>query len=134
MSYGKLTEQEQYWKQQVDEMLRRASEVDEEGRGGQHRTNALPVELAGAQSRLKRLEQASTNWNKRRCSDWKRQNGGGPAVGNAAARAREKSRGSTRRNATSRGSGITGRYKTRLAPHEPRISPTLIRAGCMTTD
>ena len=59
MSYGRLTEQEQYWKQQVDEMLRRASEVDEEeGRGGQHRTNALPAELAGAQSRLKRLEQA----------------------------------------------------------------------------
>jgi hypothetical protein len=58
VSYGKLTEQEQYWQQQVDEMLRRASAVDEEeGRGGQ-RTAALPAELAGAQSRLKRLQEA----------------------------------------------------------------------------
>ena len=29
MSYGKLSEQEQYWRQQVDELLRRAREVDE---------------------------------------------------------------------------------------------------------
>src|SRR2546422_10309688 len=58
VSYGKLTEREQYWQQQVDEMLRRASAVDEEeGRGGQ-RTAALPAELAGAQSRLKRLQEA----------------------------------------------------------------------------
>jgi transposase len=59
MSHGKLSEQEQYWTQQIDEMLRRASETDEEeGRGGQHRSDALPIELARAQSRLKRLEQA----------------------------------------------------------------------------
>lgn len=59
MSYGKLSEQEQYWKQQVDEMLRRACEMDEEeGRGGQQRGEKLPAELAQAQSRLKRLEQA----------------------------------------------------------------------------
>jgi transposase len=58
VSYGKLAEQEQYWQQQVDEMIRRASEVDEEeGRGGQ-RTAALPAELAGAQSRLKQLQEA----------------------------------------------------------------------------
>ncbi len=89
MSYGKLTEQEQYWKQQVDEMLRSASEVDEEeGRGGQHRTNALPAELAGAQSRLKRLEQAKRELEEealQRLEDAKRS---GPAVGNAAARVR----------------------------------------------
>lgn len=59
MSYEKLCEQERYWKQQVDEMLRRAGEVDAvEGQGGQPHADALPVELAGAQSRLKRLEQA----------------------------------------------------------------------------
>ncbi len=59
MSYEKLNEQEQYWKQQVDEILRRAGEVDEEeGRGGDQRCATLPAELAGAQSRLKRLEQA----------------------------------------------------------------------------
>ncbi len=59
MSYGKLSEQEQYWKQQVEEMLRRACEMDEaEGRGGPQRCDGLPAELAQAQSRLKRLEQA----------------------------------------------------------------------------
>src|SRR6202049_4285761 len=58
LSYGKLSEQEQYWKQQVDEMLGRACEVDEEeGRGGQ-RCTALPEELARAHTRLKRLEKA----------------------------------------------------------------------------
>jgi hypothetical protein len=59
MSYEKLSEQERYWKQQVDEMLRRASEVDAvEGQGGRPHADGLPAELAGAQSRLKRLEQA----------------------------------------------------------------------------
>jgi len=59
MSYTKLSEQEQYWKQHVDELLRRACQVDEEeGRGGRQRCDALPAELAQAQSRLKRLEQA----------------------------------------------------------------------------
>lgn len=59
MSYQKLGEQEQYWRQQVDEMLRRACEVDEEeSASGQQRCNELPAELGGAQSRLKRLEQA----------------------------------------------------------------------------
>ncbi len=59
MSYGKLNEQEQYWKQQVEEMLRQACEMDEaEGRVGQQRCDELPAELAQAQSRLKRLEQA----------------------------------------------------------------------------
>lgn len=61
MSYSQLSEQEQYWKQQVAEMLRRAAEVDEEedrrwGKG--QPADPLPAELAGAQSRLKRLEQA----------------------------------------------------------------------------
>jgi transposase len=59
MGSGKLNEQEQYWKQQVDEMLRRACEMDEtEGRGGQQRCGELPADLAQAQTRLKRLEQA----------------------------------------------------------------------------
>lgn len=57
MSYGKLNEQEQYWRQQVDEMLRRACEVDE-AEGGQQRCNELPADLTHAQTRLKRLEQA----------------------------------------------------------------------------
>jgi transposase len=57
MSYGKLSEQEQYWRQQVDELLRHACEVDEvEGR--EQRCDEMPVELAQAQSRLKRFEQA----------------------------------------------------------------------------
>ena len=34
MGYGTLSEQEQYWKQQVDEMFRRACEVDEAERRG----------------------------------------------------------------------------------------------------
>jgi transposase len=59
MRYGTLGEQEQYWKQQVDEMFRRACEVDEgEGRGQQQRCDKLPEELAHAESRLKRLQQA----------------------------------------------------------------------------
>lgn len=59
MSYGTLSEQEQYWKQQVDEIVRRACEVDElEGRDHQQRCDTLPVELAHAESRLKRLQQA----------------------------------------------------------------------------
>jgi transposase len=59
MSHGKLSEQEQHWRQQIDEMLRRAAEMDAaEGRGGQRRSDALPTELARAQSRLKRLTQA----------------------------------------------------------------------------
>jgi transposase len=59
MSYAKLSQQEQYWKQQVEEMLRRASEVDEaEAQCGHRACDELPAELAQAQSRLKRLEQA----------------------------------------------------------------------------
>lgn len=59
MLYGKLSEQEQYWKQQVDEMLRRACEVDEEeARDGQQKCTVLPAELAQAQRRLTRIEQA----------------------------------------------------------------------------
>lgn len=59
MSYAKLSEQEQYWKQQVEEMLRRACQMDEaEARCGQRAHDELPAELAQAQSRLKRLEQA----------------------------------------------------------------------------
>jgi transposase len=61
LSYGKLSEQEQYWKQKVDEMLRRAGEADEEenrrcGKG--QPTDLLPEKLAQAQSRLKQLEEA----------------------------------------------------------------------------
>lgn len=58
MSYGKLSEQ-QYWKQQVDEMLGHAGALDEEeGRGGEQRCALLPAGLDQAQSRLKRLELA----------------------------------------------------------------------------
>jgi transposase len=61
MSYDKLMEQEQYWKQKVEELLQRAGEVDKEedrcwGKG--QRADSLPEELARAQSRLKRLEEA----------------------------------------------------------------------------
>jgi len=61
MSYGQLSEQEQSWKQKVDELLRRAGEVDKEEDccGGQGQpANPLPEELARAQSRLKRLGEA----------------------------------------------------------------------------
>jgi transposase len=58
MSYERLSEQEQYWREQVDKLLRHACEVDEEERRQQQRCDELPVELAQAQSRLKRLEQA----------------------------------------------------------------------------
>jgi transposase len=58
MSYERLGEQERYWKEQVDKLLRHACEVDEEERRQQQRCDELPVELAQAQSRLKRLEQA----------------------------------------------------------------------------
>ena len=57
MSYAQLNEKEQYWKQQVEEMLRRAAETDEAERETQQGTE-LPAELAHAQSRLKRLEEA----------------------------------------------------------------------------
>jgi transposase len=61
MRYGQLSEQEQYWKQRVDELLRSAGEVDEEEdrRWGQGQpADPLPEELARGQSRLKRLEEA----------------------------------------------------------------------------
>jgi transposase len=61
MSYGQLSEQEQYWKQRVAELLQRAGEVDEaeDRRWGQGQpADPLPEELAGAKSRLKRLEEA----------------------------------------------------------------------------
>ena len=61
MTYGQLSEQEQSWKQKVDELLRRAGEVDKEEDccGGQGQpANPLPEELARAQSRLKRLGEA----------------------------------------------------------------------------
>ena len=61
MSYSQLSEQEQYWKQKVDELLQRAGEVDtEEDRrwGTGQPADALPEELRHAQSRLKRLEEA----------------------------------------------------------------------------
>jgi len=59
MSYRKLSEQRQYWEEQVDEMLRRACEMDEEEKQGrQQECNGLPAELSSAQSRLKRLAQA----------------------------------------------------------------------------
>jgi hypothetical protein len=48
----------QYWRQQVDELLRRALEVDEAEIRERQGCDALPAELAQAQSRLKRLEQA----------------------------------------------------------------------------
>jgi transposase len=46
MSYGKLSEQEQYWGQQVDELLRRACEVDHEEERKQQRCDELAAELA----------------------------------------------------------------------------------------
>lgn len=57
MTYQKLSEQEEYWKQQVETLLRRASETDE-AETQQPRCDALPAELAGAQCRLRRLEEA----------------------------------------------------------------------------
>ena len=61
VSYDKLTEQQQYWKEKVDELLQRAGAVDEEedrhwGKG--QSADPLPDELTRAQSRLKRLEEA----------------------------------------------------------------------------
>ena len=61
MSYAQLGEQERYWKEKVDEMLRRAAEADEaeDRRWGQGQpADPLPAELARAQSRLERLQQA----------------------------------------------------------------------------
>jgi hypothetical protein len=57
MSYQKLSEQKDYWKQQVDGMLQRANEVDETERQ-QPRCDGLPPDLADAQRRLRRLEEA----------------------------------------------------------------------------
>jgi len=55
-----LTELEHYWKEQVDQLLRRASAVDEKENRDEEQAGAtgLPEELALAQNRLKRLEQA----------------------------------------------------------------------------
>lgn len=61
VSYDKLTEQEQYWKQKVHELLQGAGAVDEEedrhwGKG--QTADPLPDDLARARSRLKRLQEA----------------------------------------------------------------------------
>jgi transposase len=59
MSQDKLSTLEQYWKERVDEILRCACEADErESRDGEKPCAALPDDLARAQSRLKRLEEA----------------------------------------------------------------------------
>jgi len=60
MSYTKLSELEQYWQEQVDQLLRRASEMDEKESRDQEQAEAtkLPDKLASAQNRLRRLEQA----------------------------------------------------------------------------
>ena len=57
MTYQKLSGQEDYWKQQVETLLRRAIETDE-AETQQPRCDELPAELADAQCRLRRLEEA----------------------------------------------------------------------------
>jgi transposase len=61
VSYEKLTEREQYWKETVERLLAEAQRTDEQedqrwGKG--QPADPLPVELARAQSRLERLRQA----------------------------------------------------------------------------
>jgi len=63
VSYEKLTEREQYWKETVERLLAQAQETDEQedqrwGKGLP--ADALPDALAHAQSRLERLRQAKT--------------------------------------------------------------------------
>lgn len=60
MGYAKLSELEQYWKEKVDQLLRRACEVDEKENQDAEEAGdtGLPEELALAQNRLKRLEKA----------------------------------------------------------------------------
>ncbi len=60
MSYAKLSELERYWKAKVDQLLQHAWEVDEKESRDEEEAGAtgLRGELALAQSRLKRLEQA----------------------------------------------------------------------------
>ncbi len=61
VSYEKLTEREQYWKQTVERLLAQAQQTDEQedqrwGKG--QPADPLPAELAHAQGRLERLRQA----------------------------------------------------------------------------
>jgi transposase len=61
VSYQKLTEREQYWKEIVERLLAEAQNTDQEedqrwGKG--QPADPLPSELAHAQSRLERLQQA----------------------------------------------------------------------------
>jgi len=61
VSYQKLTEREQYWKEIVERLLAEAQSTDQEedqhwGKG--QPADPLPSELAHAQSRLERLQQA----------------------------------------------------------------------------
>jgi transposase len=61
VSYEKLTEREQYWKETVERLLAEAQRTDEQedqrwGKG--QPADPLPAELARAQSRLERLRQA----------------------------------------------------------------------------
>jgi hypothetical protein len=133
MSHGKLTEQEQYWRQQIDEMLQGASEVDEEeGRGGQHRTNALPAELAGARGRLKRLEQAKRELEQeaqqqleeaKRAWSWEAR--AAPQRRRAAAPHKKVSQGEE--------AILIERCATWRALRGHRISPTRIHARCTVT-
>jgi len=73
MSYETLAEKEQYWKQKVEELLQRAGEVDEEEdrrRGKGQLADSLPEELARAQSRLKRLEEAKRELEQEARRNW----------------------------------------------------------------
>lgn len=60
VGYGTLREQEQYWKEQVDQLLQRAVQVDEKESQEEQQACAteLPRELAVVQNRLHRLQQA----------------------------------------------------------------------------
>jgi hypothetical protein len=61
VSYTRLSEQEQYWTDTVQRLLREAEQADREddNRFGKGRTGEeLPAELANVQSRLKRIREA----------------------------------------------------------------------------
>lgn len=108
MSYEKLTEQEQYWKQQFDEMLRRAGEIDEaEGRDEQQLCTALPAGLDRAQSRLKRLEQAKRELEQEAQQQLEEAQRAWSSREKRGRPRKEKSHGSTQKSAARKRSDIT---------------------------
>jgi hypothetical protein len=70
MNYQKLSEREQHWRAEVARLLRQAQQVDREEAQRPQPSDRLPDELASAQKRLERLQQAKAELEREAQARW----------------------------------------------------------------